>query len=65
MNFERNIHAPDGVHDEICYFNEFRPNRKWQSREELLRRLKDYVGTLSAAALVIGGFVAAGIVEAL
>lgn len=62
MNFER-THAYDGIH-EICYFNEYRP-RKWQSREELREWLKNAVGTIAASALIIGGFVAACIVEAL
>lgn len=65
MNFERNIHAPDGVHEEICYFNELRIDKKLQSSEELRERLKEMLGTVAAAVIIIGGFVAAGIVEAL
>lgn len=55
MYFERNIAAPDGIHDNI-EFNEYR-NAKWWTDQRCRRELLDKVAPLAIIAGTLLSFV--------
>lgn len=61
MNFERNIAAPDGIHDNI-EFNEYR-SAKWWTEQALRRQLIDKLAPFGIVAGAIIAFCMVGLVE--
>lgn len=61
MNFERNMNAPDGIH-EVVEFNEYKSALWWEKhrrRSELLNRIMPFAIT----AFIVIGFCIVGYME--